>query len=139
MNRSMDWLEQAERDLSKARLDLEHSYFEWACFTSQQADEWACFTSPQAAEKAAKALGMSGQLTIWGHAVSIILRALSEALEIPEELISLAQVLDAYYIPSRYPHGFDSGKPADYYNRKMASEAVDAADKILRFCREHLA
>jgi HEPN domain-containing protein len=56
----MDWLEQAERDLSKARLDLEHSYFEWACFTSQQADEWACFTSPQAAEKAAKALGMSG-------------------------------------------------------------------------------
>lgn len=60
MNRSMDWLEQAERDLSKARLDLEHSYFEWACFTSQQADEWACFTSPQAAEKAAKALGMSG-------------------------------------------------------------------------------
>ena len=128
MNRSMDWLEQAERDLSKARLDLEHSYFEWACFTSQQA-----------AEKAAKALGMSRQLTIWGHAVSAILRALGEALEIPEELVSLAQVLDAYYIPSRYPNGFDSGKPADYYNRKMASEAVDAADKIIRFCREHMA
>jgi HEPN domain-containing protein len=124
----MDWLEQAERDLSKARLDLEHSYFEWACFSSQQA-----------VEKAAKALGMSGQLTIWGHAVSVILRALSESLEIPEELISLAQVLDANYIPSRYPHGFDSGKTADYYNRKMASEAVDAADKIIRFCREHLA
>lgn len=127
MGREKDWLQQAERDLSKARLDLEHSYFEWACFTSQQA-----------AEKAAKALGMSKHLTIWGHAVSAILRSLRETMEIPEELISLGQILDAYYIPSRYPNGFDSGKPADYYNRKMASEAVDAADKIIRFCREHM-
>ncbi|MDI6873987.1 HEPN domain-containing protein [Candidatus Solincola sp.] len=128
MGREKDWLEQAERDLSKARVDLEHSYFEWACFTAQQA-----------AEKAVKALGMHKGLSIWGHAVSVILRALREKMEIPEELVSLAQVLDAYYIPSRYPNGFDTGKPADYYNLKMASEAIDAADKIIRFCCEHMA
>ena len=34
--RSRDWLAQAERDLQKAELDLEHGFREWACFTAQQ-------------------------------------------------------------------------------------------------------
>ncbi|HSR12959.1 MAG TPA: HEPN domain-containing protein, partial [Thermodesulfobacteriota bacterium] len=37
MNRWKDWYEQGIRDLGRARLDLEHGYYEWACFTSQQA------------------------------------------------------------------------------------------------------
>lgn len=127
MNRSMDWLEQAERDLSKAKIDLEYQYFEWACFTTQQA-----------AEKAAKALAFSKGTSFWGHSVSAILRLLSETVKIPEQIIELGQILDAYYIPTRYPNGFDSGKPQDYYNRKMASEEIDAADKIIRFCRENI-
>ncbi len=65
-------------------LALERSYFEWACLTAQQT-----------AEKAAKALGMHEGLSIRGHAVSVIMRALKEHVEIPEELISLVQVLDA--------------------------------------------
>jgi hypothetical protein len=39
MNRYKDWFEQGKRDLERARIDLEHEYFEWACFTSQQAGE----------------------------------------------------------------------------------------------------
>jgi len=127
VNRSADWLAQAERDLEKARIDRDHAYYEWACFTAQQA-----------AEKAVKALGMSMGLDIWGHAVSAILRSLRQRMDIPEDLVALGQSLDAYYIPSRYPNGFDSGKPADYYNAMMADGALNAAGEILRFCKKHL-
>jgi HEPN domain-containing protein len=37
MNRSEDWIRQGKRDLERAKLDIEHKYYEWACFTSQQA------------------------------------------------------------------------------------------------------
>ena len=31
MNRALDWLRQAERDLDKAKNDLEAGFYEWAC------------------------------------------------------------------------------------------------------------
>ena len=128
MNRYRDWLGQAERDLEKAAVDMEHGYHEWVCFTCQQA-----------AEKAVKALCMNRNLGVWGHSVTAMLRSLAGILEIPEEIITLGQILDAYYIPTRYPNGFDSGKPADYYNAKMSSEALDAADRIIGFCKDNIA
>jgi HEPN domain-containing protein len=127
MNRYRDWLEQAERDLEKAKLDRANAYWEWACFTAQQA-----------AEKAAKALLMRGGAAAWGHGITPLLRALKPG-EAPRDLIEKAQLLDAYYIPSRYPNGFPSGKPADYFNETKASEALDAAEAVLRFCRDRCA
>jgi HEPN domain-containing protein len=41
VNRSLDWLSQAERDLERCLLGLEHGFYEWACFTAQQAAEKA--------------------------------------------------------------------------------------------------
>ena len=37
MNRYKDWMEQALRDYEKASVDYAHGYYEWACFTCQQA------------------------------------------------------------------------------------------------------
>jgi len=37
--RSLDWLRQAEKDLEKAKLDIDWCFYEWACFTAQQAAE----------------------------------------------------------------------------------------------------
>ncbi|RJP29408.1 MAG: HEPN domain-containing protein [Actinobacteria bacterium] len=128
MNRYKDWLDQAERDLEKAGLDMQQEFYEWACFTSQQA-----------AEKAVKALGMYKNIGIWGHSITAALRSLAESIAIPEEIISLGQKLDAYYIPTRYPNGFDMGKPSDYFNAGMSSEALDAADKIIGFCKDNIA
>jgi len=125
-NRASDWLAQAERDLSRAGIDIQHEYWEWACFTAQQA-----------AEKAVKALLMSRGYTAWGHAITPMMRSLEE-VAVPAELVEYAQLLDAHYIPTRYPNGFAEGKPADYYNRAKAEEAVDAAAKIIRFCRDHI-
>lgn len=47
MNRYRDWFEQAERDLERESIDIKYEFWEWACFTAQQA-----------AEKATKALLM---------------------------------------------------------------------------------
>ena len=43
-----------------------------------------------------------------------------------------------YYIPPRYPNGFTSGKPADYFTEAQAQEGLYAADRIIRFCEGHL-
>jgi HEPN domain-containing protein len=48
MDRSADWLAQAERDLAQARESQGSGRHEWACFAAQQA-----------AEKAVKALHLS--------------------------------------------------------------------------------
>ncbi len=127
MNRSQDWLAQAVRDLEKTKTDIQNEYWEWACFTAQQA-----------AEKAVKALLMSGGADVWGHAITPMLRALKE-FAVPPRLIEQAQLLDTFYIPTRYPNGFPEGKPADYFNAPKAQEAFDAASAIIRFCQDHLA
>ena len=128
MNRWKDWYEQGKRDLERARLDVDHRFYEWACFTSQQS-----------AEKVIKGLALKLGLTIWGHSLTEILRILSERIEIPEPLKDEAKLLDLYYIPPRYPNGFPSGKPADYFTEKQAREAIDAANHIIGFCESHLA
>jgi HEPN domain-containing protein len=127
MKRTHDWLAQAERDLDRADLDLDHAFWEWACFTAQQA-----------AEKAAKALLMHLGYSAWGHAITPMLRGLHE-VSVPPEMIELAQSLDAHYVLARYPNGFAEGKPADYYNERQAREAVHAAREIVRFCHHHIA
>lgn len=127
MNRYRDWLAQAARDLQRAQLDVRFEFWEWACFTSQQA-----------AGKAVKALLMNRGVAVWGHAITPMLDRL-EGVTVPESLVLNAQLLDAYYIPTRYPNGFPEGKPADYFNKKKAAEAVSAAAEIIRFCQDNLA
>ncbi|RPJ55253.1 MAG: HEPN domain-containing protein [Acidobacteria bacterium] len=128
MNRFRDWFEQASRDLGRAEIDIRYEYWEWACFTAQQA-----------AEKAVKALLMKQGFGIRGHGITSLLKAAEqEQFTVPEQLVEMGQLLDAYYIPTRYPNGFPSGKPGDYYNRRKAEEAVNAAREIVRFCQTHL-
>jgi len=128
MSRWKDWYEQGKRDMERARLDLEYRYYEWACFTSQQATE-----------KVIKAVALKKGLNIWGHSLTEIFKIISSYIEIPEEIKEKAKLLDLYYIPPRYPNGFPAGKPADYFTERQAKEAIDAADNIIRFCEGHLA
>lgn len=123
MNRWRDWYEQGKRDMSRARLDIEYEYYEWACFTLQQATE-----------KVLKSLALKLGFALWGHSLTEICKILTSKIEISEDVIERAKLLDLYYIPPRYPNGFPSGKPADYFTEKQAKEAFDAADRIIRFC-----
>ena len=127
MTRWKDWFEQGERDLQKSGLDLANGYYEWACFTAQQASE-----------KIIKALGMKMGYALWGHSITEMLKTLSKDIDIPPEINEKAQMLDIYYIPSRYPNGFPQGKPADYFNQKKAEEAVNAGNSIITFAKGYL-
>lgn len=49
-------------------------------------------------------------------------------------MLNKAKVLDKHYIPSRYPNGFDSGAPLDYYTEEEAKQAIEYAQTILKFC-----
>lgn len=99
-DRSADWLKQAKRDLEKANLDLEHSFYEWACFTAQQASE-----------KAVKALYQRLHRFVRGHSVVRMLEGLKDSVEVPSGLLHAARILDRYYMESRYPNGFPEGSP----------------------------
>ena len=122
-DRSGDWLTQARRDLNHAKHSCTDSDFEWACFSAQQA-----------AEKAVKAVFLYLHGEGWGHSVYGLLRALSDKMEVSERLIGAAKSLDKHYIPTRYPNGFDSGAPGDYYTKADAQEAIENAREIIEFC-----
>ena len=49
-------------------------------------------------------------------------------------LLEFAKILDKHYIPTRYPNGFDSGIPGDYYTENEAQEAIRNAGKIIENC-----
>ncbi len=123
----MDWLKQAQRNLLHAQMDLKEGFYEWACFSAQQA-----------AEKALKAVYQSRSEVAWGHSVKELLEGLQGILDI-ETLLEGAKILDKYYIPARYPNGFATGAPVDYFTEKEAREAVGYAAQIIRFCTDHLA
>jgi len=125
-NRSGDWLHQAEADLEHAQSSAKDGDYEWSCFAAQQA-----------AEKALKALYYSLHGDPWGHSILAMLRGLpSEAVGTPEaDLIDAAKALDKHYIQTRYPNGFDTGAPTDYYTERDARESITLAKSILEFCR----
>lgn len=126
-NRYRDWFRQAEADLRHARNALADGDYEWSCFAAHQA-----------AEKALKALYLRLGMEAWGHTVTLLLGGLPDACRAPEELLGCARVLDKHYIPTRYPNGFDSGAPTDFYTKAEASTAVEHAEKIIGFCRDKI-
>jgi HEPN domain-containing protein len=123
-DRSRDWMAQAKRDLEHAAKDVADGYYEHACFEAQQA-----------AEKAVKAVYMRLHAEAWGHRVARLLEELDlGAARLPSELIDDAKLLDQFYVPTRYPNGFESGAPMEFFTKEQAADAVRRADKIIRWC-----
>ena len=125
--RSKDWITQAIRDLEKARMDPKWEYYEWACFTAQQATE-----------KAVKALFQYIHADAWGHSVSKLLNELPDKIKPGKDLIEEAILLDRFYIPTIYPNGFDRGIPKDYFTKRDAENACKSAQKIIEFCESEI-
>ncbi len=128
MERSADWMRQAVRDLAHARNDLASAFYEWACFSAQQA-----------AEKAVKAMLQSDGSEAWGNSVAHLLDEIARSHEVRAELLDLARELDKAYIPARYPNAHPSGSPATVYTRGEGERLVGHAEQIIAFCQGLLA
>ena len=124
-NRAIDWLNQAEGDLNHSKNARKAGDYDWACFAAQQA-----------AEKAVKGLMLSKGGEGWGHSVMRLLKDLSGVMKISEPLTRSGMKLDKHYIPTRYPNGFDTGAPKEYYTDEDAEEAIRDAQQIYDFCRQ---
>ena len=125
-DRSKDWFLQAERDLEQAEASR-----------GERRHEWACFAAQQAAEKAVKALHLFKGQEAWGHVIARLLRDLP--VEVPENLVEQAKVLDTFYIPTRYPNAHPEGPSFEHYGSLQSTEAIQYAGKILDFVRAKMA
>ena len=123
-DRSQDWIKQANADLKHAR-------------NAEQAGdhEWAAFASHQAAEKAIKAVLQHLQLDPWGRALGGLLASLPESHAADDKLLNVAWELDKHFILARYPDGYDSGAPIDYYKAEDAAKAIEQAETVIAFCQ----
>lgn len=128
VRRAADWFKQAERDLEQAA-------------DSRRAGrhEWACFAAHQAAEKAVKALHLYLGQEAWGDVVAKLIRELPAAAGVPAGLVEQGQVLDTFYIPSRYPNSHPEGAPLEHCGPLQSEEALRFAGAIIEFVRTRLA
>ncbi len=123
MERAADWMDQAQGDLAHAKSDVERGFYDWACFSAQQA-----------AEKAVKAVFQKMGAEAWGHSIADLLEELAESNPVPEELKDIALELDKAYISTRYPNAHPSGSPRRRYTRTEAERMTAHAEKIVQFC-----
>ncbi len=127
MERSKDWMDVAKGDLEHAENDIQSGFYNWACFSAQQA-----------AEKAAKAVFQKMGAEAWGHSVADLLKELGKKQDIPDELFKGALELDKAYIPTRYPNVHPSGSPRSLYIKEEARRLTLYAEKIIKFCSDLL-
>ncbi|MEM2046698.1 MAG: HEPN domain-containing protein [Candidatus Jordarchaeales archaeon] len=123
VERSKDWMDQAEGDLERAKSDLRLGFYDWACFSAQQS-----------AGKAVKAVFQKLGAEAWGHSVFDLISSLSDKIEVSSELLDYALELDKAYIPTRYPNAHPSSSPRRRYTRREAERLIWYAEKIFRFC-----
>lgn len=124
VERSRDWIEQAERDLVNARYELKGGFNEWACFISQQA-----------AEKAVKAVFQKLGAEAFGHSVSGLMEKLPQNVRPRRALMNAARELDKAYIPTRYPNAHPEGPPFKAYTSSEARRLTGLAGKVVKYCK----
>jgi len=122
-----DWIRQAMKDLRHAKNSVENEDFEWSCFAAQQA-----------AEKALKALYQHLGGESFGHSVLRMLKELPKEVRPDKNLINKGAALDKFYIPTRYPNGFDWGAPMDYFTKEDAEGAIADADEVIQYAKSKI-
>ena len=73
----------------------------------------------------------------WGHIVAKLLEELP--LEVPEDLVDRAKVLDNFYVPTRYANGHPEGPPFEHYGKLQSEDAIRYASEILEFVHNKMA
>lgn len=123
---SATWFNFAVYDLKAAKWDLKGEIYTSSCYASQQA-----------AEKGLKALLLSkGKVIPKVHSLDRLISELNKAGVKTSDIKKPAQVLDKYYISTRYPGQF--GGPEGLYDKDDAKSAISAAEEILNTVKKQI-
>jgi len=123
MNESNRWLTFAQQDLRMAELAMADALYNQVCFHCQQC-----------AEKAVKGLlAHQGQTPPRTHRLVDLLGLLD-----PNPLEAIAvdiQLLDRFYIPTRYPDALPGSLPEGLPDAQDAAQALDIAQQTLELAQ----
>lgn len=123
------WFQQASSDLKASRWNVEGGFYDTACFLAQQAGE-------KALKSLLYYLGAS-RAALLTHSLFEMTQEAAKKVEGLPTLLDVARELDLHYIPSRYPNGLPSGYPHQFYGKKTADSAIQAATKIFSTVETH--
>lgn len=84
-----------------------------------------------------KALHLHHGQEAWGHVVARLMDELPVDYE--RGLLDKAKVLEAFYVPTRYPNGHPEGAPFQPYGVLQSDQAIQYAGEILEFVRPQMA
>ena len=122
------WVEQAKEDLKWAKELARLGGYHLACFLAQQV-----------AEKALKGyLYGQGEEIVLGHSVERLCEVGSSYDSRFSEKRKTWAILDAYYVPTRYPNAVPDSIPARIYTESAAKEAVSLAEEVVHFVEKAL-
>ena len=98
-----------------------------------------CFFCHQASEKVVTALMIKrvGRYEAL-HSVAELLKRLKEHLNVPEDLIRKADILDRFYIPTRHSNAWPSGAPYKHYTEEDARIALEYAREVISFAKREI-
>ena len=117
------WFLQGMQDLDDARFILSGKRYNVACFLAQQS-----------AEKALKAyLLIQGVDHVWGHSTAELCQ---DAMKFDKEFSTIeyeANLLEKYYIPTRYPDALPGVIPSEAFDENDAAKAISLAEKLICF------
>ena len=126
MNENERWLAFAGEDLHMAHLAMGEALYNQVCFHAQQC-----------AEKAVKAmLAHQGKTPPRTHRLVDLLRLLD-----PNPLAAIAfevQLLDRFYIPTRYPDALPGSLPEGLPEQQDAAQALTLAQQTFELARQAL-
>ncbi|RLF24945.1 MAG: DNA-binding protein [Thermoprotei archaeon] len=126
--RYRDWLDEALDDYATAEDLMKLGRYSKVCFFCHQASE-----------KIVKALMIKkiGRYEVL-HSVAELLRRLKGYLNVSEDLIRRADMLDRFYIPTRYPNAWPSGAPYRHYTKEDARMALEHAREVIEFAKREI-
>ena len=122
------WIYFAEQDLNFAKSGLKDKFYSHVCFLSQQTVEKTC-----------KAFLIYNNLNYpKTHKIVEIINSDKKLLDLLKEFIDEIKLLDAFYIPTRYPDGIPGILPEGLPDKKDAESSLSIAEKIFNIIKKEI-
>jgi HEPN domain-containing protein len=119
-----NWLAVSARDIRVAVVLIDEGIFDAAAFHAHQA-----------AESALKAVWLHTARTLAPKSHQLL--DLAGMVEAPPSVVAACRRLNPHYAGSRYPDAAN-GDPAANYDRELATELLEASERVCRWCSEQL-